>query len=112
GLPGHEALSAGHGQGARQPGSVLFRAYGTGGIKSSWGRNRRPQRSFSLGFSEQGVRSMLGWALAFLIIAVIAGVLGFSGIAGAASSIAQILFFVFLAAMVIGLILGLGRRAR
>lgn len=38
---------------------------------------------------------MLGWVLAFLVIAIVAGVLGFGGLAGAASSIAQILFFVF-----------------
>lgn len=54
---------------------------------------------------------MLGWALTFLVIALIAGILGFGGIAGAATGIAQILFFVFLAAMVIGLVLGLMRRA-
>ena len=38
---------------------------------------------------------MLGWALAFLIIALIAGVLGFGGIAGASAGIAQFLFETF-----------------
>lgn len=51
---------------------------------------------------------MIGWALAFLVIALIAGVLGFTGIAGAAANIAWILF-------VVGLILAvvfwaMGRR--
>ena len=39
---------------------------------------------------------MLGWALAFLVIAIIAAVFGFGGIATASAGIAQILFFVFL----------------
>ena len=37
---------------------------------------------------------MLGWALAFLVVALIAAALGFGGIAGASAGIAQILFFV------------------
>ena len=49
---------------------------------------------------------MLGWALAFLILAVIAGVMGFGVIAGTASSIAKVLFFVFLVLFVVGLISG------
>lgn len=47
---------------------------------------------------------MLGWAITFFIIAIIAAVFGFGGIAGAASGIAQILFFVFLALLVISLV--------
>ena len=35
---------------------------------------------------------MLGWALAFLIIALIAALLGFGGVAGAAAGIAKIIF--------------------
>jgi len=54
---------------------------------------------------------MLSWALTFLVIALIAAVLDFGGIAGAATSIAQILFFVFLVAMVISLIVGWTRRS-
>lgn len=45
-------------------------------------------------------KTMLGWALTFLIVGLIAGLLGLSGIAGAATNIAWILF-------VIGLILAL-----
>lgn len=44
---------------------------------------------------------MLGWALTFFILAIIAALLGFGDIAGAAASIAQILFFVFLALLVV-----------
>ena len=52
---------------------------------------------------------MLGWALTFLIVALIAAALGFGGIAGAATGIAKILFFVFLVAFVVSLVLGRGR---
>lgn len=47
---------------------------------------------------------MLGWALAFLIIALIAGVLGFGGIAGASVGIAKFLFVVFVALFIIAMI--------
>lgn len=47
---------------------------------------------------------MLKWALGFLVVAIIAGVLGFAGIAGAAADIAKVLFFVFAAMFVLGLI--------
>ncbi len=44
---------------------------------------------------------MLGWALGFFVLAIIAAALGFGGIAGASAGIAQILFFVFLALLVL-----------
>ena len=44
---------------------------------------------------------MLGWALAFFILAIVAAAFGFGGIAGASAGIAQLLFFVFLALLVI-----------
>jgi uncharacterized membrane protein YtjA (UPF0391 family) len=47
---------------------------------------------------------MLGWAIAFFILAVVAAVLGFGGIAGASAGIAQILFFVFLALLVLSFV--------
>ncbi|MFW5682100.1 MAG: DUF1328 domain-containing protein [Phycisphaeraceae bacterium] len=53
---------------------------------------------------------MLGWALAFFIIAIIAAVFGFGGIAEGATDIAQILFFVFLVLFVISLVLRLVRK--
>jgi uncharacterized membrane protein YtjA (UPF0391 family) len=49
---------------------------------------------------------MLSWALTFLVIALIAAALGFGGIAGAATGIAKILFFVFLVAFLISLVMG------
>ena len=49
---------------------------------------------------------MLGWSLTFLVVALAAGILGFTGIAGVASAIAQILFFVFLIAFAISLVMG------
>lgn len=51
-------------------------------------------------------KTMLGWAITFLIIALIAGVLGFGVVAGTAATIAKILFVVFLVLFVIGLIMG------
>ena len=54
---------------------------------------------------------MLQFALVFLLIAVIAAVLGFGSVAAAAGGIAQLLFFLFLAVLVISLIVGLFRRA-
>ncbi|KPQ15855.1 MAG: Small integral membrane protein [Rhodobacteraceae bacterium HLUCCO18] len=47
---------------------------------------------------------MLGWAIAFLIIALVAALFGFGGIATASAGIAQILFFIFIALFVIALV--------
>ncbi|MAP95643.1 MAG: DUF1328 domain-containing protein [Ponticaulis sp.] len=44
---------------------------------------------------------MLGWALTFFVLAIIAAAFGFGGIAGASAGIAQLLFFVFLALLVV-----------
>jgi uncharacterized membrane protein YtjA (UPF0391 family) len=52
---------------------------------------------------------MLGWAIAFFIIALIAALFGFGGIAAAASGIAQVLFFIFLVLFVVSLIFHLVR---
>lgn len=52
---------------------------------------------------------MLGWAIAFFVIALIAALFGFGGIAATASGIAQILFFVFLVLFVGSLIVHLVR---
>jgi uncharacterized membrane protein YtjA (UPF0391 family) len=49
---------------------------------------------------------MLGWAIAFLIIALIAGVLGFTGLAGTAMWIAKVIFVVFLILFVLMLLFG------
>jgi len=47
---------------------------------------------------------MLGWAFVFFLLAVIAGWLGFFSLAGLSATIAQILFFVFLAFVVLGFV--------
>ncbi len=52
---------------------------------------------------------MLGWALAFLVIALIAAVLGFGGIAGFAVEIAKIIFFVAIILFVISAVFALIR---
>ena len=52
----------------------------------------------------EGVIVMLGWAIAFFVLALIAAVLGFCGIAGASAGIAKILFFVFLVLLVLSFV--------
>lgn len=52
---------------------------------------------------------MLGWSIAFFIIAIIAAALGFGGIAGAATGIAKLLFIVFVILFTGSLILSLVR---
>ncbi|MBF9028857.1 DUF1328 domain-containing protein [Rhodobacterales bacterium HKCCE3408] len=54
---------------------------------------------------------MLGWAIAFLVIALIAALFGFGGIATASAGIAQILFFIFIALFVVALIVRAARGA-
>lgn len=54
---------------------------------------------------------MLGWILTFLVIALIAGALGFGGIAGASAGIAQLLFYIFLALLLVSLFMHLFRGA-
>ena len=55
--------------------------------------------------------TMLHYALVFLVIAIIAAFLGFGGIAGAFVGIAKILFFLFLIAFVVSLVMNVARRA-
>jgi uncharacterized membrane protein YtjA (UPF0391 family) len=55
-------------------------------------------------FYKEGVVIMLGWAIAFFVLALIAAVLGFGGIAGASAGIAKILFFVFLVLLVLSFV--------
>ena len=54
---------------------------------------------------------MLYWAAVFFIVALIAAVLGFGGIAAGAAGIAKILFFIFLVAFVVSLLMGVFRRS-
>lgn len=50
---------------------------------------------------------MLKWSAIFFIIAIIAAIFGFTGLAEGAASIAKVLFFIFIALMVVFGILGL-----
>jgi len=54
---------------------------------------------------------MLYWAAVFFIVALSAAVLGFGGIASGAAGIAKILFFIFLVAFVVSLLMGVFRRS-
>ena len=47
---------------------------------------------------------MLSWALIFFILAIVAALFGFGGLAGAFAGIAEILFFVFIALLVVSLL--------
>jgi uncharacterized membrane protein YtjA (UPF0391 family) len=50
---------------------------------------------------------MLKLALFFFIVSIIAGLFGFTGISVAAAGIAKVLFFIFIVAFVLFLVLGL-----
>lgn len=54
--------------------------------------------------------SLLGWALAFLILAVIAAVFGFGLLAAASAWIAKVLFIIFIVAFLISLVIHVSRR--
>ena len=49
---------------------------------------------------------MLSWAIGFFVVAIIAAIFGFTSIAGAAAGIAKVLFFLFLIAFVVSLVMG------
>src|ERR1051326_1923678 len=51
---------------------------------------------------------MLHYAWVFLVLAIIAAIFGFGGVAAAAAGIAKVLFFIFIALFVIGLLTGRG----
>ena len=53
---------------------------------------------------------MLHYAVVFFVIALIAALFGFGGIAASAAGIAQVLFFVFIALAVIGLLVSVFKR--
>ena len=50
---------------------------------------------------------LLRWALIFLVVALIAALFGFGNIAEGAADIARVLFFIFLAIVVVLTVLGL-----
>jgi uncharacterized membrane protein YtjA (UPF0391 family) len=49
---------------------------------------------------------MLRWSLIFFVVALIASIFGFTNIAAGAADIAKIIFFVFLALLLVTLIMG------
>jgi uncharacterized membrane protein YtjA (UPF0391 family) len=51
-------------------------------------------------------KTMLSWALTFLVLALVAALLGFGGLAAGFASIAKILFVVFLVLFLVSLIGG------
>jgi len=53
---------------------------------------------------------MLHYALVFLVIAILAAVFGFGGVAVASAGIAKILFFLFIIAFLVSLVMHLGSR--
>jgi uncharacterized membrane protein YtjA (UPF0391 family) len=53
---------------------------------------------------------MLYWVLVFLVVAAIFGILGFGVAAAASAGIAKILFYLFLIAFVVSLIMHMSRR--
>lgn len=71
-------------------------------------RARRGQRRGAA--PEKGVWIMLGWTIAFLVVAIIAALFGFTGIAAGAASIAKVLFFIFIVLFLLSLIMSLFRR--
>ncbi len=54
---------------------------------------------------------MLYWSAVFLVIALIAGALGFGTIAAGAAGMAKVLFFIFLVAFLVSLLMGVFRRS-
>src|SRR5262245_40756091 len=66
----------------------------------------RPWHGFCSTTYEEGVGSMLYYALIFLVVGLIAGALGIYGVAGVASQIAWVLFLVGIVFLVIHLISG------
>jgi uncharacterized membrane protein YtjA (UPF0391 family) len=74
-------------------------------------RNWRGRNAFTLrgppGCENKfGGRTMLSWAITFLVLAVVAALFGFGIIASAFAGIAQIIFFVFIALFVLSLLFG------
>lgn len=57
--------------------------------------------------NKQPTDTVLKLALFFLVVSIIAGLFGFTGISAAATGIAKVLFFIFIVAFVVLLILGL-----
>jgi uncharacterized membrane protein YtjA (UPF0391 family) len=76
------------------------------------GAENRPKRRSARRVQAGKERTMLYWAVVFLIIAIIAAVFGFGGIVAGAVMIAKILFFVFLVLFVLSIIANFVRGPR
>ncbi len=50
---------------------------------------------------------MLKWSAIFFVIAIVAAIFGFSDLAAGASSVALVIFYIFLALLLVSLILGI-----
>jgi uncharacterized membrane protein YtjA (UPF0391 family) len=77
-------------------------AFAGTGFASPGERNEQPKPE---------VAPMLGWALAFFLVAIVAAVFGFTGIAVGLAAIAKVLFFLFVALFILSLVRGLVRRS-
>ena len=47
---------------------------------------------------------MIRWIIIFLVIAIVAAIFGFGGIAEGATDIAQVIFYIFIVLLAIGLL--------
>jgi uncharacterized membrane protein YtjA (UPF0391 family) len=54
---------------------------------------------------------MLSWAIVFLIVAIIAAIFGFGGLAGTAVGIAKALFFLFILAFIVSMVMHMRGRS-
>jgi uncharacterized membrane protein YtjA (UPF0391 family) len=70
------------------------------------------RRSFQPALQKREEQTMLGWAMAFLVIAIIAAILGFGGVAGTAIAAAKIIFAVAIILFLISGVAGLNGRFR
>lgn len=51
---------------------------------------------------------MIYWILVFSVLAIVAAIFGFGGLASAFAGIAQVLFFIFLAAIIVVFVISIG----
>jgi uncharacterized membrane protein YtjA (UPF0391 family) len=56
---------------------------------------------------KEGVMALLKWSLLFALAAIIAAIFGFTDIAAGSAEIARVLFFLFLAIVVVFVVLGM-----
>lgn len=59
-------------------------------------------------FKNEERNAMLHWILVFAVLAVVAAILGFGGLASTFAGIAQVLFFLFLAVIIVMFAVSIG----